>query len=98
MSTSDDHIDTFWAELQAEEDAARKAKLSKIKTSSTKKVKVVSKEKKKEAPVQMESVINSVEASGTDKEFKPEQLHFQIRSVMNGDLGQRKASLRIIAE
>jgi len=92
-------VDDIWASLQAEDSAAR--------TSSKKKEKKITgtnKKKIKDAPVAPKVEADSGASSekmASDKEITLEnvvqQLHFHIRSIINGNLGERKESLRWIA-
>ena len=89
-----DTIDDLWAQLQAEDNAARSKKKGSGSKGKKKSLQVAAAKAPEKA-----TVAASVSSAATeDKEASPEQLHYHIRSVMNGDLGQRKASLRAIAE
>ena len=90
-------IDDMWAELQAE-DAQSRSRQSKEKNGTLKK-------KKKVMTQATKAVAESTPPSASESDDKQEitlenvsqQLHFHIRSIMNGNVGQRKESLRVIA-
>jgi len=82
-----DHIDDLWASLQAEDNAARKTKRKAVRKGNR------ATEKTEPTPA-----IRADADKSTTLPTSPEQLPFHIRSVMNGDLGQRKTSLKVIAE
>ena len=90
-------IDSMWAELQAEDSAARQKK--KKVTGKKKTQPKLSTNKPKEAPV-AQAPVKDFTDEFTDKEITSENvsqhLHFHIRSIMGGNLGQRKQSLRAI--
>ena len=89
-------IDDLWASLQADDAAQRNKSKKKEKKISSAKAKAL-----KEVPAAKPKEVATETASVNDKEVTPENaaqhMHFHIRSVISGNLGQRKESLRFIA-
>lgn len=89
-------IDDLWASLQADDAAQRNKSKKKEKKISSAKAKAL-----KEVPAAKPKEVAIETASVHDKEVTPENMaqhmHFHIRSVIGGNLGQRKESLRVIA-
>ena len=87
-------VDDIWASLQEETSEAlskNKKREQKIRTAKAKALKEVPKKVEEKAPS------SSVDDKETTAENVAQHMHFHIRSVIGGNLGERKESLRVIA-
>ena len=95
MSSS---VDDIWAQLQEEDSNARKKSSKKEK-----KIQGAKKGKIKDAPpaAPVPKAPAPAESSVADKEITPENVsqhvHFHIRSIIGGNVGERKTSLKLLA-
>ena len=87
-------VDDIWASLQEETSEAlskNKKREQKIRTAKAKALKEVPKKVEEKAPS------SSVDDKEITAENVAQHMHFHIRSVIGGNLGERKESLRVIA-